>query len=106
VSVIIEPGENNQQQNYRVFCEDNEFSSLEYGGELFEVVAMHILRQRASSKSYPVYITDVDITGDIPAESTARLNPTIRFLLFKSHIESQLNNACDRIRELNSVNLS
>lgn len=104
VSVIIEPGENSQEQNYRVFCQGNEFSSLEYGRELFHTVAMHILRQRNSSDNYPVYITDVDITADITAENTARFNPTIRFLLFKSRIESQLNMACDHIREQNIVN--
>ena len=43
-----------------IYCEDQEFSSLEHGNDLFEAVAQHVLDGRASGQTYPIYITDID----------------------------------------------
>ncbi len=99
VAVIIEHWDDASEPNYRIFCQDREFTSLQYGNAVFEAVARDILKQRSGNEHYPIYITDIDIAGELPADHIPNINPTILFLQYKSRIESQLNTACQRIRE-------
>lgn len=82
-----------QQTTLTVFCEDNEFSSLEYGNELFTVVARHVLEQRSSGLSYPIYITDIDLSRSLLYDHESENIQTLHFLTYKKRIEDKLNTA-------------
>src|SRR5690606_23832073 len=58
VQAIIEPGEQ-RRRHVTLYCNQREFSELEYGGVLFAAVAGHILAQRREAERYPCYITDL-----------------------------------------------
>ena len=58
----------NQQDKplFTYYCNDIEFSPLEYGDQLLSAVAKQILRFRNKKKRYPAYITDLDISAFVP----------------------------------------
>jgi adenylate cyclase class 1 len=88
VQAIIEaaaPG----QVSVTLYCNHQEFSELEYGEQLFAVVAQQILEQRSEIQRYRCYITDLDLSGllgDVRGQS-------ILFLRYKADLERALNNA-------------
>lgn len=86
VTVIIESVDD--QPGYRVFCNDQEFSSLEYREHLFDQVATHILSLRTGNEPYSLYITDIDL----PQDSIVQLQ-TIHYLQYKTQFEQHLNQA-------------
>ena len=59
VRVFAEAGEN--RNDYTIYCEDPEFSTLADGEKLFERVVEYVVSQRLSRERYPVYITDIDL---------------------------------------------
>lgn len=84
---------------YRFYCGDDEYSTLQFGAKVFDEVARAVLSKRAGNANYPMYITDIDFTGDMSAlENLPGHNSTIRYLHYKSVIEAFLNQACDRVR--------
>lgn len=88
---------------FTVYCDDKEFSSLEYGANLFDEIAAYILSKRKSNQPYPVYITDVDLAPDMFADYPAGHVPIVEFLNYKKSIEAKLNTALDslgRVRPL------
>jgi adenylate cyclase class 1 len=92
IQVIGNPGEDNED-TFSVYCGEQEFSSLQYGAAVFTNAARHIIRQRQSGNSYPIYITDIDLNrAMLGADSTGKLQ-TIHFLRQKKRIEQLLNNA-------------
>lgn len=92
VQAIIEeaaPG----QVNVTLYCNHREFSELEYGEQLFAVVAQQILEQRSEAQRYRCYITDLDLSGllgDVRGQS-------ILFLRYKADLEKALNSAMDQV---------
>ncbi len=91
VQAIIEPSEH-RRRHVTLYCNQREFSELEYGGDLFAAVAGHILAQRRESERYPCYITDLDLSailGDGPVQS-------IHFLRYKAELEEALNIALQK----------
>ncbi|WP_109513327.1 class I adenylate cyclase [Pseudomonas ovata] len=88
VQAIIEesvPG----QVNVTLYCDNREFSELEYGEHLFAAVARQILARRHETERYRCYITDLDLSG---------LNPdghgqSILYLHHKARLEKHLNDA-------------
>ncbi len=95
VQVIIEPGEQGRAC-YSIFCNHEEFSSLQYGDELFSVVAGHILQQRPSGGRYPCYITDLDLSN-VRGPEGASPRQTIHYLRYKRHLEQSLAEALNRL---------
>jgi adenylate cyclase class 1 len=81
-----------------VFCGDREFSALEYGDCIFEKVAEHIARQRRSGSNYPIYITDIDLNPGMLGTDSKSGVQSIHFLKYKKRVESQLNDALQKIR--------
>ena len=78
---------------YRIFCDDKEFSQLEYGSQLYHAVAKHIQQMRGSSGSkYPIYLTDIDLSGMQIANNSASELQVSQFLHYKHEIESNINN--------------
>ncbi|GAB6042994.1 class I adenylate cyclase [Endothiovibrio diazotrophicus] len=78
------------QSLFTLYCDEREFSSLEYGEGLFRAVAAHILARRADGERYPLYITDVDIGQLLSGEGGGEVQ-TIHFLNYKKRIEERLN---------------
>ncbi|MDY7567083.1 class I adenylate cyclase [Pseudomonas sp. RTC3] len=79
------------QVNVTLYCNHREFSELEYGEQLFAVVAQQILEQRSETERYRCYITDLDLSGllgDVCGQS-------ILFLRYKADLERALNSAMD-----------
>ena len=47
---------------FTIYCDDAEFSSYEYGSELFKKVAQYVVNLRLSGLRYPIHITDIDLS--------------------------------------------
>ncbi|GAB6039707.1 class I adenylate cyclase [Endothiovibrio diazotrophicus] len=92
VQVIAEALEDKRSQ-LTIYCNDEEFSSLEHGDRLFNVVAANILSRRKSGERYPIYITDIDITRLLGRATGDGGVQTIHFLTYKKRIEDRLNEA-------------
>ncbi|WP_181296427.1 class I adenylate cyclase [Pseudomonas sp. Q2-TVG4-2] len=88
IQAIIEPSEKGRSQ-VTLYCNHQEFSSLEYGAELFAAVARYILAQRSGGERYPCYITDLDLSG-LHARGQTQ---TVQHLRYKAHLETALNQA-------------
>ena len=88
VQAIIEeasPG----QVSVTLYCDNQEFSELEHGDQLFSVVARQILEQRTEPERYRCYITDLDLSG-LLGDSRGQ---SILYLRYKAHLEKFLNDA-------------
>jgi len=88
VQAIIEeasPG----QVSVTLYCDNQEFSELEHGDQLFSVVARQILEQRTEPERYRCYITDLDLSG-LLGDSRGQ---SILYLRYKAHLEKSLNDA-------------
>lgn len=81
------------QMHVTLFCNQKEFSELEYGDQLYCVVAREIIGQRREAERYRCYITDLDLCG-LPGESQGSSNVYLRY---KSDLESALNRALELV---------
>lgn len=88
IQAIVEPSERGRPL-VTLYCNHLEFSSLEYGAELFAAVARYILAQRSGGERYPCYITDLDLSG---LRGTGRAQ-TVQHLRHKAQLEAALNQA-------------
>jgi adenylate cyclase class 1 len=79
--------------SFSIFCGKREFTALECGEHLFSEVAEHITHQRRSGSSYPIYITDIDISPAMLGSDKLEGVQTIHFLKYKKRVESLLNEA-------------
>ncbi|MEQ7918970.1 class I adenylate cyclase [Xanthomonas sp. WHRI 1810A] len=75
-----------------LFCNNKEFSELEFGEQLFAVVAREILDRRREPQRYRCYITDLDLSGVLSDQR----GQTILFLRYKAQLEKSLNEAMDQ----------
>lgn len=92
IQAIAEPGLNDELR-YSIYCDQQEFTELEYGQRLFEVVAAYILSRRASAERYPCYITDLDLSQCKPSLSPGGDLQLSHYLQVKSRLEDRLNTA-------------
>ncbi len=76
---------------YTVYCDDQEFSQLEYGDALFAAVAGHVASLRRKRERYPIYITDLDLS-QLDLAGNAPLQ-TVQFLQHKEKLETAINEA-------------
>ncbi|AHG38854.1 adenylate cyclase [Pseudomonas syringae CC1557] len=91
VQAIIEetsPG----QINVTLYCDNSEFSELEYGDQLYAAVAQQILGKRQEPQRYRSYITDLDLSGLLDGKH----GQSILFLRHKAELEKLLNEAMDQ----------
>lgn len=82
-----------QQLRFTIFCDEQEFSTLAYGDDLFKAVASYIVRRRQRNERYPCYITDLDLSlcRDTIAQQTGlQLG---HYLQLKAELEQKLNQA-------------
>ena len=76
-----------------LYCNQREYSELEYGDQLFAVVAREIVGQRRELQPYRCYITDLDLSGllgDSPGSSNL-------YLRYKADLERALNKALEQV---------
>lgn len=82
---------------FTMYCNGQEFSSLEFGDRLFQEVAAYVLSQRSSGQTYPIYITDIDLARGLLGVDAAQGLQTVHFLNYKKRIEARLNQALERM---------
>ncbi len=90
----------NGETIFTLYCNGEEFSTQEHGASVFDRVTEHIVAHRTgANRSYPVYITDIDLSR-LPMEDGAsgRLQ-TAHYLHHKRGIERRLNAALARHAE-------
>lgn len=96
IQAIAEP-DSDGNISYNIYCDEKEFSAMEYGARLYTTVARHILQQRLKGERYPCYITDLDLSQcrDLIAPQTGL--QLSHYLQAKARIERQLNLALDAL---------
>ncbi|MDZ4261461.1 MAG: hypothetical protein U1B30_03905, partial [Pseudomonadota bacterium] len=76
-----------------IYCEEREFSSVEYGSDLFKELATHVVRLRHGGQRYPIFITDLDLPPTMLGNYVDGRAPIADFLNYKKSIELKLNDA-------------
>ncbi|MFO8156245.1 MAG: class I adenylate cyclase [Pseudomonadota bacterium] len=79
---------------FSVYCNDQEFSSLEHGRELFTQVANYVRSLRRGGENYPLYLTDIDLAPTLLDETPERIQ-TLHYLHYKRRLEALLNQALE-----------
>jgi len=92
VCAVAEPNQY-EELSFTLYCDGKEFSALEFGDDLFTVVARYIVACRKNGETYPCYITDLDLSlcREIIAPQTGV--QLIHYLHIKNEIEQKLNDA-------------
>ena len=80
-------------QHFTIYCNQEEFCTLEFGGSLFVRVAEFVLAQRTSGETYPIYISDLDLSTRFRVQSGIDNLRPIHLLNYKKRIEYQLTRA-------------
>ena len=88
---IIGNRANHDQEALTIFCNEKEFSSLEYGNQLYQTVAAFVLEKRKSGQCYPIYITDIDVPPVTLGADSQSPFQTVLHLKFKRQVEDKLN---------------
>ena len=81
------------QVGITLYCNQREFSELEFGDQLFAVVAQEIVGQRRETERYRCYITDLDLSGLLGDVQS----PSNLYLRYKAELELSLNEALSQI---------
>ena len=80
-----------QSTAFTVYCNDQEFSTMDYGKGLFKEVVSYVLKQRGSKQRYPIYITDVDLSPTLLGAGRSDRVQAIDYLKYKKRIEEKMN---------------
>ncbi len=83
----------NKKTAFTFFCDDIEFSSLDWGSKIFREVAKHIIKKRKDRKKYYVYITDLTLSPVLLGKKSGHTAQTVELLKYKKRIEDSLNKA-------------
>jgi adenylate cyclase class 1 len=81
------------QVQVTLYCNQREFCELEYGDQLFTVVAREIVGQRREVELYRCYITDLDLSGLLGDVQS----PSNLYLRYKADLERALNEALEQV---------
>lgn len=81
------------QVQVSLYCNQREFSELEYGNQLFSAVAQEIVGQRREPERYRCYITDLDLSGLLGDMQSS----SIVYLRYKASLERALNDALEQV---------
>ncbi len=84
---------------FTLYCNGKEFSTLEYGQDVFQQVAAYVLEHRHNREKYPVYITDIDLSALRLEDSAVGGLQTIHYLRYKRRIEQHLNDTLANFEE-------
>lgn len=75
--------------HFTVYCDDQEYSTIEHGKTLYQRICRHILDNRNSNEKYPIYITDIDLSKSMLGPNYSETQ-TIHFLNYKKFFENKL----------------
>ncbi len=81
---------------FTLFYENEEFSSLQYGANLYREVVKKVLQSRASGEIYDIYVTDIDLSPSVLSVKVNSLQ-TSRYLYYKRQIEANLKKAAENL---------
>ena len=93
VQAILQAGAGDEV-HVTLYCDQQEFSELEHGDELYAVVARQILGQRRSAGHYRCYITDLDLSELLEDEQGS----TLLYLRYKRALEQALNDGLAQLQ--------
>jgi adenylate cyclase class 1 len=72
-------------QALSILFQGEEFSSLEWGAELYQEVAQQVLDRRQPGATYPIYITDVELAQPVSGEPALQ---SIHYFKYKNPLRS------------------
>ncbi|MCK6189570.1 class I adenylate cyclase [Pseudomonas sp. EYE_354] len=81
------------QVGITLYCNQREYCELEFGDQLFAVVAQEIIGQRRETERYRCYITDLDLSGLLGDVQS----PSNLYLRYKAELELSLNEALNQV---------
>ncbi|MFK5891652.1 MAG: class I adenylate cyclase [Pseudomonadota bacterium] len=84
-------------QHFSIFCDDTEFSALDYGNNVYHELASYVVNNRPSGLRYPIYITDMDLSTDLMESEGFQSIHISQLLKYKQLIEKKLNLAIKQI---------
>ncbi len=87
----------NNKLAFNIYCDQQEFTALEWGEELYIAVARFILGKRRGKEHYPCYITDLDLSGVLLPSSSQGAIQTVDYLRYKQLLERALNSALKKL---------
>ncbi len=82
---------------FDIYCDEQEFSVLEYGDQLIPAVAHYIHAKRESGGAYPCYITDLGLPHDLDQHDYQNDLQTVQYLHYKQALEASLNHALQQL---------
>jgi len=82
---------------FTFICDDAEFSTHEWGSDVFNQVAKHIVKKRENKQKYYVYITDLELSPAVLRKKTPGDVKMAELLRYKKKIEISLNSALKKI---------
>jgi adenylate cyclase class 1 len=80
------------KMTFNIYCDQQGFTELELGAELYNEVARFILSRRHSGERYPCHITDLDLSRCSELLANGSLQ-TSHYLHYKNKLEQALNQA-------------
>ncbi len=81
---------------FNIYCDQQEFTEMELGKDLFNTTAKFILGRRKSQERYPCYITDLDLSRCVTSTPGQSIQ-TIHYLRYKQKLEQSLNEALQQL---------
>lgn len=93
---VIGSMDEEEKNHLTIYCDNEEFSSLEHGKEVLSKVADYVISKRENKAAYPIYITDIDFSKNILDVIEPKNLQTIHFLKYKKKIEERLQLVLDK----------
>lgn len=90
---VLADADSEGHQQFTIYCNDNEFSTWEHGGSLFVEVARFVQSRRRTGETYPIYITDLDLSTRFRNQVGMQSLRPFDLLSYKKRIEYQLTRA-------------
>lgn len=78
-----------KEMTLRIYDNDREFSTLEYGSKIYREVVQHVLAQRHTDERLPIYVTDIDLSRVMISADSAEIQ-SIYYFSYKKQIEESL----------------
>ncbi|MCO7593417.1 MULTISPECIES: class I adenylate cyclase [Pseudomonas] len=93
VQAILQAG-TGDDVHVTLYCDQQEFSELEHGDQLYAVVARQIIGRRRSAGNYRCYITDLDLSELLEDDQGS----TVLYLRYKRELEQALNDGLEQLQ--------
>lgn len=97
-NITNESGEAQKHLTYDFHCGDQTFRHQEHGKDVFSAVARYVILHRKNNDTYPIYLTDLNLTLWKKCESELADLQISHYLRIKNVLELQLNKAVHDIQ--------